>query len=209
VSRSGAGRGPYVKGIARRQEIIDVALELLATQGMRASTLQEIATRVGISAPGVLHHFGSKENLLIAVLEERDNRDLEAAAQRAVAQPPGERGHLNSLEAAVARTKASPGLARLYTVLAAEATDPDHPAHEWFRRRYHRIRELTRVEMERAIASGLLDPSVDAEALSQLLPGILDGLQLQWLLDPELDVSAALRLSVTALVDSAASPTEQ
>jgi len=205
VSRSGAVRGPYVKGIARRQEIIDVALELLSTQGMRASTLQEIATRVGISAPGVLHHFGSKENLLIAVLEERDNRDLEAAAQWAAAHPPADGGHLNSLEAAVARTKASPGLARLYTVLAAEATDPDHPAHEWFRLRYQRIRERSRVEMERAIASGLLDPAVDTEALSQLLPGILDGLQLQWLLDPELDVSAALRLSVRALVDSAAS----
>ena len=206
MNRSGAARGPYVKGIARRLEIVDVALELLATQGMRASTLQEVATRVGISAPGVLHHFGSKENLLIAVLEERDNRDLEAAAEWAAAHPPAKWGQLNALEAAVERTKASPGLARLYTVLAAEATDPDHAAHEWFRRRYQRIRELTRVELERAIASGALEPAVDAEALSQLLPGILDGLQLQWLLDPELDITAALRLSLSVLVDSSTRP---
>jgi AcrR family transcriptional regulator len=202
VTRSGAGRGPYVKGIARRQEIVDVALELLANRGMRASTLQEIAARVGISAPGVLHHFGSKENLLIAVLEERDKRDLEAAAAWAAALRPGERGHLTSMQAAVERTKAAPGLARLYTVLAAEATEPDHPAHEWFRRRYERIRELARQNLERAIADGELDASVDAEAVSQLLPGILDGLQLQWLLDPDLDTSAALRHVLSALFES-------
>ena len=201
MSRSGAGRGPYVKGIARRQEIIDVALELLATHGMRASTLQEIATRVGISAPGVLHHFGSKENLLIAVLEERDTRDLEAAASWVAAHPPDGRGFLSGAEAAVERTKAAPGLARLYTVLAAEATEPDHPAHEWFRRRYDRIREMIRQDLEAAIAGGMLPPAADAEALSQLLPGILDGLQLQWLLDPELDTTAALRLVMSALVD--------
>lgn len=203
--QSGAARGPYVKGVARRREIVDVALELLATQGMRGSTLQEIATRVGISAPGVLHHFGSKEHLLIAVLEERDKRDLEAASAWTAAHPPDQWGPLSGAQAAVERTKASPGLARLYTVLAAEATEPDHPAHEWFQRRYERIREVTRDNLDRAIARGELDASVDVDALSQLLPGILDGLQLQWLLDPQLDTAEALRLVMSALLEQAKS----
>ena len=166
---------------------------------MRASTLQEIATRVGISAPGVLHHFGSKDGLLLAVLEERDRRDLTAAGIGE--QPQADSGRFSGVEAAVERTKASPGLARLYTVMAAEATEPEHPAHDWFQRRYERIRALVRTEIEAGIAAGSIHPSVDAEALSQLVPGLTDGLQLQWLLDPELDTTAALRMAAAGLVD--------
>jgi AcrR family transcriptional regulator len=203
MSRSSSGvRGPYAKGVARRQEIIAVALEVLATQGLRNSTLEDIAARVGITRPGLLHYFDSKEELLLAVLEERDNRDLAAAA--AAEQAAGSAADatvLDGVERAVARTKTAPGLARLYTELAAEATDPGHPAHEWFQRRYERIRALGRAQIEARIAAGDLDASVDAEALSQLMPALMDGLQLQWLLDPDLDTTAALRMAVSGLLE--------
>lgn len=73
-------RGPYAKGVARKREILGIALALLANDGLRRSTLDEIAQRAGVSRQGLLHYFGSREGLLIAVLEARDADDIAAAA---------------------------------------------------------------------------------------------------------------------------------
>ena len=105
----------------------------------------------------MLHYFGSKENLIIAVLQERDVRDIAAGLSAAhSSQPVGD-----GVQRSVDRTQASPGLARLYTAFAAAATDPAHPANEFFRRRYDDIRETTRRGIEAAISEGRVDPAVD------------------------------------------------
>lgn len=197
--RDATSRGPYAKGVARRQEILDAALDVLATQGLRNSTLDEIAARVGITRQGVLHYFGSREHLMLAVLETRDLYDIAAAEdeRRSGATP------IESLLRSVERTRKAPGLARLYTQLAAEATDPEHPAHEFFRRRYDRIRGVTATQLEHDVAEGKARPSGSTDVVAQLLPALLDGLQLQWLLDPSLDVTAALATASAALTSGA------
>ena len=40
-----------------RAEILDAAEHLLIEEGLSALTLQRVASEVGISHPGVLHHF--------------------------------------------------------------------------------------------------------------------------------------------------------
>ena len=189
-------RGPYAKGVARRREIVDAALDVLAVSSFQNSSLDEIARRVGITRQGLLHYFGSKDNLIIAVLQERDTRDIAAGLGAAhSSQSAGD-----AMQRSVDRTQASPGLARLYTAFAAAATDPAHPAHEFFRHRYDDIRETTRRGIEAAISERRVDPAVDAGTASQQIVGILDGLQLQWLLDPDLDTREALRRAVQALL---------
>ena len=111
---------------------------MLAGEGLENSSLDEIAGSVGITRQGLLHYFGSKENLIIAVLQERDVRDV--AAGLGDAHSPLSAGDAIS---SVKRTQASPGLARLYTAFAAAATDPAHPAHGFFRQRYEAIRQTT------------------------------------------------------------------
>ena len=69
---SGATRGGYAKGDARRELIVDVASEIFGTQGFRAATMLQIAAACGISRTGLLHHFPTKESLLEAVLARRD-----------------------------------------------------------------------------------------------------------------------------------------
>ena len=188
-------RGPYTKGVARRREIVDTALEVLADRGLGNASLDEISSRVGITRQGLLHYFGTRENLILAVLEERDARDIAAGmAGHRPGEPPEE-----AYERVLARTREYPGLARLYTAFAAAATDPSHPAHQFFRDRYRRIRNQMREQLDHAVAAGELDADLDTTAASQRLLGVLDGLQLQWLLDPELDTSAALRDAVRDL----------
>jgi AcrR family transcriptional regulator len=64
---------------ARREEILDGAAEMFAEHGYDGASLRHIAAHVGISHPGMLHHFPSKESLLGAVIDR-----LEAHAQAAL-----------------------------------------------------------------------------------------------------------------------------
>src|SRR5689334_8496970 len=59
------------RGLARREQILDAAVELFAHHGYRGTGIMALAERVGISHPGVLRYFGTKEGLLHAVMERR------------------------------------------------------------------------------------------------------------------------------------------
>jgi AcrR family transcriptional regulator len=53
----------------RREQILRVALETVAKQGVRGATLTNIAAGVGITYPALYAHFPSRKDLLLAVLE--------------------------------------------------------------------------------------------------------------------------------------------
>src|SRR5690242_21713783 len=56
----------------RRGEILQAAHEVFTSKGFRNGSLGDIADRVGITHQGILHYFGSKEQLLVEVLRDRD-----------------------------------------------------------------------------------------------------------------------------------------
>jgi hypothetical protein len=62
-------RGPYKKGIERRQEVVAVAVEVFGRKGFKGGTLQQVGDKVGLTPAAIIKLFGSKEKLLIAVLE--------------------------------------------------------------------------------------------------------------------------------------------
>jgi AcrR family transcriptional regulator len=55
---------------AARREILEAAERRLAQSGPAGLRLQDVAADVGISHPAVLHHFGSREGLVHAVIEQ-------------------------------------------------------------------------------------------------------------------------------------------
>jgi AcrR family transcriptional regulator len=184
---AGTRRGAYAKGRERREEILAAANDVFAAQGFHGASLASIATRVGLSEPGLLHHFPSKEHLLLELLALRHEHDSERVA-RALAD---HEGYLDALLGLCRENQGTAGLVRLFTILVGESVDADHPAHEWMVERYRGLRErfVGRIEAEQRagrIASGL-----DPRALAPQLIAMFDGLQLQWLLDPEaVDLSA-------------------
>ena len=72
TTKSLTRRGPYAKGVARRAEILDVALRLYGASSGERPTLAAIAAEVGLTEAGVLHYFGSMDELFVAILEARD-----------------------------------------------------------------------------------------------------------------------------------------
>jgi AcrR family transcriptional regulator len=173
-----ATRG-YAKGRAKRAEIIERATALFGEAGYRGSSLREIAARCGISHPGLLHHFATKEALLIAVLEHRDEQDLAeffTPPLRGVAQ-------LRRIVELVDLNQRRRGIVELYTVVSAEATAVDHPAHDYFVSRYRASRASMRTAYEQAREDGALRGGVDPDVAAREAIAVMDGLQVQWLLD--------------------------
>src|SRR5688572_637393 len=59
-------------GRASRKAILAAAADVFAENGYRGTSLTEIANRVGMTQPGLLHHFSTKDRLLLAVVEEHE-----------------------------------------------------------------------------------------------------------------------------------------
>lgn len=176
---AGAPRGPYRKTQQVKERILDAGLEVFAQSGYRKGSLREIAERVDMSEAGLLHHFPSKSALLAALLDHRDDR-----AHRIVDHDaPDGLVTLAGLVELARYNATQPGVVELYCVLSAEATAPDHPAHEFFVRRYEVLRERISRAFERVREAGQLREGVDPERAAIRLVAIWDGLQVQWLLD--------------------------
>ncbi|QJW37968.1 TetR/AcrR family transcriptional regulator [Cellulosimicrobium protaetiae] len=188
------GRG-YAKGRAKREEILQASIVLFGEVGYHAASLREIASRVGMSHPGLLHHFPTKVALLEAVLDHRDTVDqADLAADLA-------RGtdYFDALVSLVERNGQRRHVVELFTALVAEATSPDHPAHAHFVRRYEWAVGRTGEQLARRAREGGLREGVDPAATARHVIALMDGLQVQWLLaldrpEPErVDMAADLR----------------
>ncbi|ARF55185.1 TetR/AcrR family transcriptional regulator [Streptomyces gilvosporeus] len=186
--------GRHAQRAERRAAILEAALELIAERGYRRTSLAAVAERAGLSQQGLLHHFPTKEHLLVAVLEARDRWDLASSA----AAGPGSLG-TDTLAQLVDYNASRPGIVQTYTVLSADSVTEDHPARVFFESRFRAVREAMAVAL-RAEFGDSLPGGLTPERAAPLLVAVMDGLQLQWLLDPEqVDMPAAFRDFVALL----------
>lgn len=167
---------------ASREKIIQSAIEAFAQKGFRGARMADIAKAADLTEPGLLHHFPSKTRLLMEVLKERDRIDSER--MRAILQKNGN----HFLEAGIAlveHNQTVPGLVQLFNLLVAESISPDHPAHEFFIERYQREREHWIPAIVEAQRAGEVRSDISPETVVILIFAMMDGLQVQWLLEPE------------------------
>lgn len=200
-TRHMAKRGSYAKGIAKREEILERALEVIARSGMRGASVKEIADAVDLTPPGLLHYFESKEELFTAILRKRDEidgltftlPDLDAANTAVVWEK------ATAAYIAVIRHNASvPGLVELFSRLAVDAADTEHPAHDYFLERSEQLHERFARIAAAAQRAGIITDAIPAESFARILHAASDGLQLQWLTDPSIDMAGAIADLFTA-----------
>lgn len=183
-------KGKYPKGVAKQEELVDVALNIVAQRGYSGATIREVAEAAGLSKTGLLHHFSKKDDLFVEVLRRRD--DLAAAKwQRERDQPSM---HSAELISGFVRENANvPGLVQLFTRLSSEATDSTHPAHDFFRQRYEQNEVAAAGLFEEMRERGELPEEVDPHMLAVIVAALQDGLQLRWLYEPSVDMAAHIR----------------
>jgi AcrR family transcriptional regulator len=177
---TGMARGPYAKTERIRRRILDAAMEVFAESGFRGSSLRTIAERVGMTQAGVLHHFESKTKLLVAVLELRDEESIAALGPE---EPHGIAG-IRALPRVLERNASLPGLVSLFSVLQVEATNAAHPAHSFFVQRYRSVLSRMEKSFTEAKAQGEVNSDLDPASAARATIAVMDGLQVQWLLDP-------------------------
>jgi AcrR family transcriptional regulator len=175
----------YPEGAKRKAAIIRAAARLFALNGYRDASLASIAGEADLTQPGLLHHFRSKPELLLAVLRDRERRDKKMVADAI------ETSHddvVQVLTMLLAHNAAERTDSLLHIVVSAEATSPAHPAHEFFVARNARVRKALSRSIGKQSGSGTTAAEIDA--LAAISIAVMDGLQLQWLLDPEVDMAA-------------------
>ncbi len=67
---------------ARRAQIVAAAIEVIAEIGWAQTSIRKIADRVGVAMSAVLYHFGTKDNLVDAIVEEMYRSALRPWRQR-------------------------------------------------------------------------------------------------------------------------------
>jgi AcrR family transcriptional regulator len=179
----------------KRQRILEAAMSIFATRGYNNGSLVEIGEAAGVSHTGVMHHFGSKDQLLIAMLEYRDDSDVAELEGKHI---PDGAALFEHLVRTVRLNTERPGVVQLYTVLSADSVTDGHPAQEYFRARFVGLRDMVKGAL-RDVAPTASDTRIDVAASTII--ATMDGLQVQWLLDPEaVDMAEAVQLSITAVI---------
>jgi AcrR family transcriptional regulator len=151
--------------------------------------VREIARLTGLSQAGVLHYFSSKEELFTEVLRHRDDRNEQRYDENS-GNPVTAAGLISIVE----HNTEEPGLVRLFVAMSAESTAVDSAARSFFIERYRKLRSDIATDVQQKKEEGVISETLDADTIASLLIAAADGLQIQWLLDPEnVDMGARLQ----------------
>jgi AcrR family transcriptional regulator len=191
-------RGPYAKGLARRQQILDRAIDVFARRGSEGTSLRAIAQELGVSHAALTHYFTSREQLLVEVYREAERQQGEADPHAFDASP------VEIMTESARRNHSIPGLVQLYSTLVAAALETGHDdATEFATARFARVRADLVARVERSQAAGRMRDDVDPAAVASLVIAASDGLQTQWMLDESVPQAGALDLLARLLAPHA------
>ncbi|WP_441958785.1 TetR/AcrR family transcriptional regulator [Mycolicibacterium houstonense] len=181
--------GRYAKGEAKRAEIKVAALAVLERDGEAGASMRVIAKEVGISLAGLMHYFPTRDLLLTELQRDGDAKFEEWYRNSDADVDPGE-----ALAQAMVDKASKPGSGTVYLSLAAAAAiDPSHPAAQYLRRRYERMRAIVADYVTRRQAAGTVPVHVDPEFAAAALISAADGIQIQWMSDSSIDMGAHVR----------------
>jgi AcrR family transcriptional regulator len=192
-------RGPYRTGVRRREQIVATAITVFGEYGYAGGSIRTIADRVGVSHATLLQHFGSKEGLLTAVLQEWDRQTVESNLTGVAGLD-----YFRRLPEVMSAHLSNRGLLELFTTIAAEASSPTHPAHAFIQRRYRDNLATLAAHLQQAVDAGDVAPLTPAEIQREvrLITAVLDGIGLQWLLDASTEVTASVETYINRTVQA-------
>jgi AcrR family transcriptional regulator len=188
------------RGLVRQDRILDAAYDLFSTQGVRTTTIATIADRVGLSEAGLLHHFPSKDALLLAVLDRVDTSYLETEVW--IREGGGGLESLRRLAATAHVLTERPELTRLRVMVSAESLVQDGPVRQYSQQRTNIVRRVLADLLIKGIGDGEIRGDVDPVAVATQIVAFMEGIQLQWMLAPEaIDLVSGYRAYFTLLAE--------
>ena len=190
---------PNRRGTRSREAVLDAAEGLMAEQGYGAATVAALVERADVPPSSIYHYFGSKEGVLLAVMERGARRFFEALPEfdrRLGSQAE----HLTALVEAVARAlERNPDFLRILVVMATQPVNADHGEVD---RVVNRVREmaLERIRDQMQIVFGVDRDGGDADRLARFALAAFDGAFVAHQSDPAVHLGDLLRHLPAALI---------
>ncbi|MGE3864241.1 MAG: TetR/AcrR family transcriptional regulator, partial [Burkholderiaceae bacterium] len=190
------------KGEQTRAAIVDAALELASRTGLEGLTIGALAERMQMSKSGVFAHFGSREDLQIAVLKEYERRFSADVLVPSVKEKRGLPRVRAIFERWVERTAIEAASGCIWISGAVEYDDrPGSIRDELVKMLHAWRRELTRA-IDQAVEVGDLPAGVDVDDLMFQLYGLILVLHHDGRLLRNLDSVPRARRSFERVIDS-------
>jgi AcrR family transcriptional regulator len=193
------GVTPNRRGMKSRELVLDAAERVMAEDGFEATTVARVVAESGIPLSSVYHYYGSKDGILVAVMErgaERFFADLPDPDRR-LGRP---LEHLRRVVSTAGQRLAHhPSFLRLLIVFAIQ---PPHSGNGEVGAVVARVREMGLRRLRRQIAIAFDDDpgSVTVEHLSRFALAAFDGAFVAWQSDPQLTLEFVLEPLPDALV---------
>jgi AcrR family transcriptional regulator len=190
---------PNRRGVRSRELVLDAAERVMAKDGFEAATLARVVAEAGIPMSSVYHYYGSKEGILLAVMERGAERFFDDLPDwdRRVGNPAEHLG--NIVSTAVRNLGRHPNFLRL---LISFAVQPPSAGSGQVEAVVERVREraLTRLRAQIALAFGDDSRSASTEELARFALASIDGAFVACQADPGVDLERLLRPLAPALV---------
>jgi AcrR family transcriptional regulator len=144
---------------SRQRQIVEVARKIIATRGMEALTIREIARGVGISDGDIYRHFASKKDILMLLIEDIEKTLLEAVERAASEKSEPLESLENVLKAHISYVEQRRGVSLIVISETVRLADKD------LRKRMFDVvnRYIKRIEdlLARGVKSGQISRDID------------------------------------------------
>lgn len=160
------------RGQQTRGRILDVALSLFAARGYAGTSIHDLAGAAKVAKPALYHHFGSKDGLFRALMEQAEEEAFSVLSKAAERSLPTSDRMLELCVAAFWLATHHGEVIRLalgHSLLAKGAM----PARILCPQKARRRRDIVRKLMDQGLADGTFRRELDAEQLTLAFVGLL------------------------------------
>jgi AcrR family transcriptional regulator len=187
-----------------RRRLIAATRDLVAVQGVGSTSVAAIGERAGMSRGAVNFHFGSKDELLVAV-SEQVTADWETQVFSALEQGPdapnSDEVIDTMLRAWLGELDVHPDRVRIVVMLVFEALGPSPHLHEHFQGLRRQVRDRIVAFVIDEQQTGRVGSDVDPQGFASLVCGVLLGVAVTHLIDPDdSDLATSIDEARTTLI---------
>ncbi|MEN4559815.1 TetR/AcrR family transcriptional regulator [Pantoea agglomerans] len=171
---------------AKRRQILDAAVTCFARKGFHGTSTNEICAAAGMS-PGNLFHYYPNKPALIAAIAEEDRNEMNARFARLIDEDDAITA-IETLAIELLEQSADPVYARISVEIAAE-TMSNSETGSLFAENEAQIKANLAALLQRGIAKGQIDPTIQPALAATWLIALADGAVGRALMDPDFKAS--------------------
>jgi AcrR family transcriptional regulator len=174
--------------------IVGATVDLLRDVPFHEARPEAVAARLDIPVEELHQHFPSWDGLVLAAVDRWNGGRMDEVTREV-----GDGSTVDLLRAIVASNAEDPALMRLLVALLSVAGNPEHPMSTYLRSRYQLFYGQVKRGLEHDVAVGRAPHTMDPRRGAEQLIALYEGLQLQALLRPDLDLVPAFDRAVSRL----------